>query len=312
VHYEYAVEPRAIGADWATFRYWIEKFGFEQGRLISQFPKHWFREVHEAGENLKPIERARITEALNQAKVTKAIRCNRPYNPGLGDWLHNALAEHQRQAFHAIVARTNPTGSGAVLLVDEADETQPLMAVASDQAVPSDGVSLATAMKEMLRFGSRILFVDPFFGPFSPRYRETLRECLRIIVQTNPQAECQIHCRHNGRGAQGEPPTPDAIQREAANILQGVIPAGLTVTVFCWQESMGGARFHDRYLLTDKGGIALGAGFSAEGAHQTTNMHLLSYERSQEYLGDFARTSTTYQLVEPVIRIAANCAVEVI
>ena len=42
---EYAVEPAAIGSDWQTFRYLIEKFGFDQGRLISQFPKHWFREV---------------------------------------------------------------------------------------------------------------------------------------------------------------------------------------------------------------------------------------------------------------------------
>jgi hypothetical protein len=33
--YEYAIDPRAVGSSWATFRYIIEKFGFDQGRLIS-------------------------------------------------------------------------------------------------------------------------------------------------------------------------------------------------------------------------------------------------------------------------------------
>lgn len=38
--HEYAVEPQAIGSSWERFRYVIEKFGFDRGRLISQFPKH--------------------------------------------------------------------------------------------------------------------------------------------------------------------------------------------------------------------------------------------------------------------------------
>jgi hypothetical protein len=35
--FEYAVEPHAIGSNWQNFRYLIEKFGFDRGRLISQF-----------------------------------------------------------------------------------------------------------------------------------------------------------------------------------------------------------------------------------------------------------------------------------
>ena len=29
--HEYAVEPEAIGSDWKTFRYLLEKFGFDRG-----------------------------------------------------------------------------------------------------------------------------------------------------------------------------------------------------------------------------------------------------------------------------------------
>jgi hypothetical protein len=312
VYYEYGVEPQTIGADWPTFKYWIEKFGFDRGRLISQYPKRWFREVHEAGQNLKPIERSRITEALKQAKKNKIIRCNRPYDPNSGDWLYNALTDHQRRPFHAIVAKNNPTGSGVVLLADDADENQPLMAVATDCSVRRDAPSLVAAMKEMLQSGSQILFIDPFFSPFDGRYRDTLRECLRVVGQTNVTARCEIHYRRNNRGAQGEPAAPDAIRQAAANIFPGVIPVGLTVTLFCWQEKIGGEDFHARYLLTDKGGIRIDAGFSAHGSHQTTDMQLMSYKLSQEKLAFYARTSTVYQLVEPVIRVAANCQVQVL
>jgi hypothetical protein len=39
----------------------------------------------------------------------------------------------------------------------------------------------------------------------------------------------------------------------------------MTVTIYRWREKNGGADFHARYLLTDKGGIRVDAGFSAEG-----------------------------------------------
>ena len=33
----------------------------------------------------------------------------------------------------------------------------------------------------MLRFGSHIAFVDPFYDPFDVRYKNTFRACLDII-----------------------------------------------------------------------------------------------------------------------------------
>ena len=41
MHYEYAVEPRTIAADWHTCRYISEKFGFDRGRILSLYPSQW-------------------------------------------------------------------------------------------------------------------------------------------------------------------------------------------------------------------------------------------------------------------------------
>ncbi|WP_315795715.1 hypothetical protein [Bradyrhizobium sp. SZCCHNRI3043] len=303
--YEYAVEPQAIAASWANFRYIIEKFGFDQGRLIAEFPKRWLREVYDATISLPPVQRKRVEEALNQARKNKLIRTGRPYNESVGDWLQNAVVEHQRVPFRAIIANANPTNNRVVLAAAELDESHPLMNVPHDQAVHRDAKSLAAAMKEILEFSSRVVFIDPFFDPFDSRYRATFRECLDIVRSFNPNAVCEIHYRyHNAK------PANDAIEREAPHLFPGTFPNDLRVIIFCWREKAGGEDFHDRYLLTERGGIAVGAGFSAEGAHQTTDMRLMSYELSQEKLKAFARGTTCYELVEPVIRVAGNGQVE--
>ena len=193
--YEYAVEPRAIGANWATFRYIIEKFGFDKGRLISEFPRRWLREVYDATIGLPDLQRKRVEEALNQARKNKIIRCGRPYNVNAGDWLNNALTEHGRLPFRAIIASENPNSDRAVIRAEELDERQPLMNVAHDCAVPRDAASLLAAMKELLRFSSRILFVDPFYDPYNARYQSTFRACLGMIKSLNPGAACEIHYR---------------------------------------------------------------------------------------------------------------------
>jgi hypothetical protein len=195
--YEYAIEPRAIGSSWATFRYVIEKFGFDKGRLISEFPKRWLREVYDATIGLPPLQRKRVEEALSQARKNKLVRTSRPYNREAGAWLHNALTEHQRLPFRAIIAMENPGGDQAVLLTDDLDEMQTLMNVPHDCAVRRDAASLAAAMKEMLRFCSRIVFVDPFYDAFNARYKSTFRECLGIVKSFNGDAVCEIHYRYH-------------------------------------------------------------------------------------------------------------------
>ena len=307
MHFEYAVEPRAIGSSWATFRYLIEQFGFDKGKLISQFPKHWFRDVYEATSGFLPVQKLRVTEALNQAKKNKVVRCNRPYDGNSGNWLHNALSEHRRSPFRAIVAAENPSGDAAVLLADDIDELHPLMNVPHDGAVPRDPGSLSAALKEMLRFGSRILFIDPFYDPFNARYKDTLRECLNIVRTLNPDAHCEIHYRFHR-----DKPANDDLERAATQLFRGVVPDGIKVTIFCWREKVGGADFHARYLLTDKWGIGIDAGFSAEGGHQTTDMHLMTFELSQEKLKAFSRDATDYELVDPVIRVDGDGRVEII
>jgi hypothetical protein len=92
----------------------------------------------------------------------------------------------------------------------------------TDCTVPRDAVSLAAAMKEMLHYGSRILFVDPFYDPFNSRYKSTFRECLNLVKVLNLKASCEIHHRHHDSD-----PTAADFEREAMYLFPSVIPDGI-------------------------------------------------------------------------------------
>lgn len=303
--YEYAVEPQAIGSNWLTFRYVIEKFGFDKGRLISQFPKRWFRDVYQAAEALPAMQKKRIEEALIQAKKSKVVRFSRPFDPDLGGWFDNALAEHRREPFHAIIAAENPAGDASVLCPDDVDEHHALIAVPHECAISRDVDSLSAALRDLLRCGSRIVFIDPFFDPYNPRHRRLFFRCLSIVKDLNPRAICEIHYKyHDNKPANAE------LERDANRLFNDIIPEEMKLMVFCWKEREGGEDFHARYLLTEKGGIRVDAGFDPVGSHQKTDMTLMDYGLSQMRLASVEREATIYELVQPVLRISARCAVE--
>jgi len=201
---EYAVEPQAIGSSWETFRYVIEKFGFDRGRLISQFPKHWFRDVYDATAGLPPMQKKRVEEALSQARKNKVVRSQRPYDGEAGNWLHNAVTEQQRSPFRAIIASQNPNGEDFILLPGDLDETHPLLAVEHDCPVARDAHSIAAAMKEFLQFGSRIVFVDAFYSPYRAEYKSTFRrnesDDLLLAPKTRRRGfPCAVSAHREGR-----------------------------------------------------------------------------------------------------------------
>lgn len=299
--FEYAVEPQAIGSSWQTFLYLIEKFGFDRGRLISRLHGNWERKViHAAKEAGVPdIRLASIVERLRNAKLA-VVDLGRPYDFEKS-WIDNALTEHHRAPFRAIIAQNNPSGNAAVLPMTDVNELQPLMAAATDRAVSRQGELIAEALSGFLRTSTRILFVDPFFDPYNARYRRTLRACLAVVKVDNPGAVCEIHYRYHDNK-----PTNAELEREAARLFNGVIPKGLAVSVYCWREKDGGADFHARYLLTERGGVGIDAGFSAEGGHQTTDMHLMSVVLSRLKLTAFARHATEFELVESVLEIHSD------
>jgi hypothetical protein len=306
--FEYAVEPKAIGSNWKDFKYLIEKFGFDRGRLISRFPKQWERDVIEVAQQsgMGDVRLKSLVSRLQQAKTTALISSRRDYDSSIGDWLENALRQQQIRPFHAIIASENRGGLAYILVADEIDETDPLMVAPNNWEVPRVGADLAAAMAPLLRSSKDVFFVDRFFNLEDARYKETLKASLAIMASSGiGRVRCEIHyVEHDKR------PPPELVERHAGRWLAGVIPAGMSVKLFGWKEKVGGADFHARFLLTDRGGMNVEAGFSAEGRHQKVFLALLEEKICQEKMAVFARGATQYDLVEPVLEIFSDGTVK--
>jgi len=305
MRFVYAVEPKAVGSSWHNCRYLMEKFGFDRGRLIDEFPKAWLKLVYDASLRLKPIERARVVETLQRSRASKFIHSGRQYTAEL-DWLGNAIKQQGLDPFHAIIAEENPQRLPFILRADEVDEAHPLMISPQNWEVPRIGTALAEAMAPLLRTASTVLFVDKYFKFDDSKCKETLHEAL-VLLSANGQTDlrCEIHIAEHPRGA-----PIDLIELNIGRWLSDVIPDGMSIVVWYWKEKVGGADFHARYLLTDRGGMNIEAGFSAEGSHQTVQVTILESDLWKARLSALDRTSTVYDLAGPVLQVSHDGKVQ--
>ena len=243
--YEYALEPSVLSS-WERTRYFLDAFGPWKGRFLAEFPRRWKRMVY---DNLRcpDVERKRIEERL--AALDRRIfsgRSGSPYDPSK-PWLENALIEHRRARFRAIVA--NEAAGPDVLDAASVDDRNDLWRVDSGGIVPRDAAAFVGMIELLLAASSRIVLVDPFFRADQREKTDPLVAfCTALAGAASP---VEVHFRD-------EPRSYAICMADAARVLPGILPDGFKVTLRCWKERQGGARLHNRYLLTDVGGVQFG------------------------------------------------------
>ncbi len=306
--YEYAVDPDSLAGNWKDTRNILEKFGFEQGRLISRFPGKWFNKAYNClrDQKLKDVERKVLETALEQIKNRGIIPSNRIYNPD-SNWLTNAVEQHNKLPFHAIIESTGQQTSKHIIQVDDVSTSHPLIKVSTERRVSRTGTELALAVGALLSSMRKYLFVDPYFDISNRKYQETLKACMTIMQDNwHYDSECQIHfdttkcseLKHQIHIA----------ERDAHKF----IPEGMSIVLYPWAERENGEDFHARCLLTEKGGVRFDSGFSAEGSHQTVSLILMKMESCFEEMRNFdiSENRDVYKFNGPRISVHSNGNVE--
>lgn len=265
--YEYAVEPVLLN-NWKDFRYFTEKFGVSQGRLISRYPKRWKKMVYESLAGCGEIERKRIEERLQRIDG-RMLKRKHAWSPQQ-DWLTNAEAEHARHPFHAILARTNPNGQDFVLEGESLDETHRLWIVNASPIVPRTAQEMAACVAPLLRASMEILFIDPHFGPENERHRRPLEAFLAAILEQRCDElpkKVEIHLSAKSES--------QFFEDKCKKRLPDIVPNGLKVHLVRWRQRDGGEKLHNRYILTDRGGVGLGVGLDDGTPGETDDFKLL-------------------------------------
>ncbi|MDE0159987.1 MAG: hypothetical protein OXI02_02050 [Candidatus Dadabacteria bacterium] len=305
---EYAVEPAAIGSSWGTFRYLIEKFGFQKGRLISRFPSRWERLVIEAAKmaGVGDIALSRITEKLRKKKEEeiKIVNSGRIYDPSLGSWIASARVAHAVKPFHAIIAQGDHE-ENEIVTPEELEEDHPLMIASTSCNVPRTSKRLAEALLPLLLSAREVDIVDPFFDLQNSKYTNLLSLLLSSMYNSRKNKEKTLLIRIHFRLDEGDP-REQFLLENAHRWVRGWLLEGFELHLYEWKQKPGGEDFHARLLLCDCGGLAVDAGFAAVGQHESTIITLLDYQHVQRLRKNFAVGATVYDKAGNAVRIRSN------
>lgn len=284
---EYAVEPKAVKT-WASFRYIVEKFGIENGLVISRFPKKWPALVMDAMTESSFLNRARMTERLAELKQKESkvlVSFGRSFEPG-DSWQTNVVRSHRDRPFGGVISEKKWSGFEDAVPVEDADEK--VFKHVREAAVERKAESLSAACAPLLSCSREIVLVDPYFRPRDQRFLRTIALFLRDATQGAAKiVSIEIHTKFKN-----DDDTFNNFRVACTKGLGPLLPRGLELRVFRWQERSGDGdnqseRLHARYLLTERGGIRSEGGWDEGTSGQTTDLSLLAKDlwelRRQEY-----------------------------
>ena len=117
---------------------------------------------------------------------------------------------------------------------------------------------VAHAVGSMLRIAADIVFVDPYFAPHRHGYVRVLGSCLRACHEKRIAAPPRVLVVTSGEPKKNG--TREFFEGQCRQQLPKHLPAGQRVTIRRLMERQGGERLHNRYVLTEHGGVSFGAG----------------------------------------------------
>lgn len=292
---EFAVEPAAMVTSMGDFRGMIDRFGVDQGRIISDFAQgRWTPAVVDQAKanGFGEIALASVVERLREKREEKGIARFRPY-PGIpGGWAVNALHADKEAAFYGLITEAGDCGHARECGAANARSDQPPLRVDDFADIPRTAAAIAGIAAPLIRVSRKMHLIDPHIG-FAPRWLNPLRA---LIAACSAPMEVTVHSYATGDGK----PTPEYFEGRVRHYFQA-LPAGVGVTFQRWTRRPGGQEFHDRAILSDVGGMTFGNGLDEGDAGTTVHVHRLGRVGWQLLLAKFTQETSPYEAEAPIV-----------
>jgi hypothetical protein len=290
--YEFAVHPKVFGT-LTEFKLWSERFGVPTARMIARYPKSWKKLVHQAISEKDPVKRQSLVEKLRRLDPKLLSLSRSPYDASF-EWVQNAVNQHAILPFKAIIVSENEAGIPDLLLADEVDEETPQFKVEAGLAVPRVAYEMAKAVSTLLWASKTVKFIDPFFSPSIPKYKNTLRRFLDEAAKGVRLVDVEYHLTDHRNS------THAFFQQECESHLPQVIPTGVRVTFYRWEEMPDNESLHPRYILTDLAGVRFEHGLDEETDGQTVDVELISKSIYRRRWSEYDPSKTAFKLLDTV------------
>ncbi|WP_005035557.1 hypothetical protein [Holophaga foetida] len=259
---EYAIDPESFST-WERLRFFHAALGFVNGRLVTRLPESFLRAPCEALlTSVNDAKMPQVQMMLEEIKDASIARLKPKWNEG-APWIANALNEHQRRPFRAVVG---PGAAGKPFLVDPEDlhANHVLWRASSTMKVPKDPKALAQHLLPMLSQANELTIADPYLRA-NDRWLPTLGAILLGFLDKrapDPARRVHFYFAKKGTGKESDPSeTLDTIAATLAKALEGW--KRQATLIFHGIASGGSERFHNRYILTAREGVSLHIGMDA-------------------------------------------------
>lgn len=291
--HEYALEPAVIST-WQSARHFLDAFGPWHGRFLAEYPRRWRRLVFEA-LTCGDVERHRIVERLNALdRRAWSPRQGAVYD-GTQNWRDNVEAEHKRVPFRAVVVTGEP--HEIFIEADSVTDLEPLWRVEPGRAVPRTPADFVRALDLLLQASRHIAIVDPYFrADQDDKLQPFLHLCRAVAgrMVTIDLHACDEQFAHH------------EFVRVAQRVLPGMLPNGMSVTLRSWKLRPRGQEFHNRFVMTDVGGVQFGNSIEQGDSGQSDRLSRLGDSERTLYWAWFYGTPAAYDLAGPELVVVGT------
>jgi len=259
--YEYAVDPSFFSnIDKVIFL--MESFGRDKGRLISELKRdNWVDLVRQSIRNagLQDVARKRLVEALNiLVKKQKSLYCRQQQVDEGPNWLSTTQRAHSIWPYRGILLEEYDGDDQQYLVRDIHLSGRQNWTVPPSLTVAREKTAMVEAAGAVLANAREVMLVDRNFRLENPhgnsvgKYKNVLLGIARFLVdkQYGPSVGKLVY--HIGDEYYNEVNIKDQFNRH----LRAEFPAGIKLEFVIWPKN----DLHDRFILTDIGGIDCGIG----------------------------------------------------
>lgn len=299
--HEYAIEPDAL-VSWAAnkrdTRYLTENFGLGKTRVMAEFPKfkNWRKQVYIAAANsLDDLSKKRLDGLLRCLSENKVARSDCKYDGKYG-WLENAEDEYVRHQFTAILASKNTNNKKYILLSTDIgiwpEEIWEIKDRITELRQPN---ALAKVLSPLLLKSREIIFIDPYFRATRKDFCDLLQIFLQEAVKCpvfSKKQRVEVHVSADYEKALSQ----DEYVKECQSKLPQLIPTGLNVEFKRWKQRQGYEKLHNRYILTNLGGVSFGVGLNTGEEGESDDLTLLARDQYMKRWEQYARENGEFEL----------------
>ncbi len=303
---EYAIEIEAM-IDWAKNsrdKRDIKKyFGLGTPRIMSDFPRgkkrrKIFKQIHSNFQN-SSIQR-KFEELYNHLNEKTIKRQKINYDGNL-TWLENAELENSKYKFKAVISRKNPRQKAFVLsnnkFTDWINNDKNNYWYVENPEIIKRTTKGFSAVKPLLSLCRKVQFIDPYLYLPETKYKNQFEDFFTILTKSRRRSigqiqEVQLHIKK----------TKSDYKNPIKKVFQEFIPNDLTVSIFQWEQKDGGPRFHNRYILTDIGGVNLPHGLATGDDGEIDDIYLLTRKQYEEHWQQINASPPAFEkAAEPII-----------